>query len=52
MVKFQLSFLLAGKSYSSMKFTRSNEFHLYFIEKNNWDRRGLIKRDLREMVGN
>ena len=38
------------KSNSSIKLTRSNPFRIQFIEKNNWG--GLMKRDLREMIGN
>ena len=33
-----------------MKLTRNNLFRIQFIEKNNWV--GLMKRDLREMIGN
>ena len=38
------------KSNSSIKLTRSNLFRIQLIEKNNWG--GLMKRDLREMIGN
>ena len=39
------------KSNSSIKLTQSNLFRIQFIEKNNFEG-GLIKRDLREMIGN
>ena len=35
-----------------MKLTRSNLFRIQFIEKNNWRGGGLMKRDLRGMIGN
>ena len=41
------------KSNSSIELTESNLFRIQFIEKiekNNWG--GLMKRDLREMIGN
>ena len=37
--------------YSSLKLTRSNLFRIQFIKKNNWGG-GLMKRDLKEMIGN
>ena len=40
------------KSYSSRKLTRSNLFRLYFIEKNNWEENGLMKKILRQAIGN
>ena len=41
---------LVIKSNNSIKLTRSNLFCIQFIDKNNWG--GLMKRDLREMIGN
>ena len=41
------------KSYYSIKLKRSNLFRLYFIKENNRGEGGrLMKRDLREMIGN
>ena len=37
---------------SLTKLTRSNLFRIQFIDKDNWGRGRLMKRDFREMIGN